>query len=265
MNTATIDQRDDEARSGRGLPVAWPALLVAAWLLYECTAQPALAALVVCLKFGWTDLRTALWLRRVDPDRCRGIACFWWYLTFGLWKVALMGTMTVVLLGFIGALIDNGRPPANNRPASPVLDGALVAALIGFGLSFLSSYVALWKALRHGVRIWLGIAPHRTRAGRFWPPSEGRTNFAPYVTFTTLVLTVWAAALLALAAILAWQPRGGLEAFLILTGMLVLIAGMIMIFPVLARSVSARTPRDCWNAGPGEAAYQDAGSPDASL
>src|SRR5205823_1721793 len=50
------------------------------WALYELTTQPALGAVAVCLKFGWEDFRTARWLRRRDPNRRRGRACFWLYV-----------------------------------------------------------------------------------------------------------------------------------------------------------------------------------------
>jgi hypothetical protein len=241
-------------------------LLLAGWLLYECTAQPGLAAAVACAKFGWTDVQAACWLRRVDPDRRRGTTCFWCYLTFGLWKVAVMATVVMILLGFLGTLFDAGPPPPGNNP-SPVLGGALVAAGVGFGLSFLTTYVALWSALRNGIRIWLGVAPHRARAGRFWPPSHGQVNFAPYVAFTTLVLTVWAVVALVVAVLLFWQPRPvrGPGAGFILLVILALgcIKGLLISFPVLARRLFARSPPECWPVEPGEAAYQAAGEADA--
>jgi hypothetical protein len=83
-------------------------------LLYECTAQPGLAAAVACAKFGWADLRSVLWLRRVDPDRRRGATCFWGYLTFGLWKVAVASTLAMILLGTL-AQVANRRAQVQRR------------------------------------------------------------------------------------------------------------------------------------------------------
>ena len=71
----------------------WALLLIVAWLVFELTAQPALAVAAVCVKFGWEDFRTARWLRRSDPDRLRGRACFWLYVASGLWKTAITGTV----------------------------------------------------------------------------------------------------------------------------------------------------------------------------
>jgi hypothetical protein len=250
-----IQHDDPRPAERKGLSLGWPALLLIGWLLYELTAEPGLAAAVACAKFGWADLQAACWLRRVDPDRRRGTTCFWCYLTFGLWKVAMMATLTMILLG---TLIDAGRRPAGNNPP-PVIAGTLAAAGVGFALSFLTTYVAMWSALRNGVRIWLGVAPHRARAQRFWPPQHGKVNFAPYVAFTTLILTVFALVGIAIALAIAWQPRGPLAIGLLVAVLLGLISTVIMAFPaIIARRLFARTPLECWPAEPGEAAYQAA-------
>jgi hypothetical protein len=234
-------------------------VLLAGWLLYELTAEPALAVALACGKFGWSDARSAFWLRRVDPDRRRGAACFWWYLTFGLWKVALTATLTMILLGYVSLALGGGAaPPPPRQAPSPVLGGALLAAAVGFGLSFLSSYVALWAALRHGVRIWLGVAPHRARHGRFWPPCHGQVNFAPYVTFTTMVLTIVAslATVVTAVTVLDWRPQGPLGAFAVMTLVLGLTCGVLTAYPALAGRVMARSPQECWPPDPDESAVQ---------
>src|SRR5262245_50371075 len=82
-------------------------LLSVAWLVYEATAQPALAAVVFCLKFGWDDWRIAVWLWRSDPNRGRSHACFWAYVAAGLWRVAITGT---VLMFAIAAFLERPQP-----------------------------------------------------------------------------------------------------------------------------------------------------------
>src|SRR5690348_12629896 len=136
-----MNWRDEEREERRGWfgrwHLSWPMLFLAGWLLYEFTAQPGLAALVACAKLGWGDVRTAVWLRRVDPDRTRGQTCFWAYLTYGLWKIAVMATLTMIALGVFGLLFDRApRPPQANNGLSPVFGGALAAMAMGFGLSF---------------------------------------------------------------------------------------------------------------------------------
>src|SRR5215469_8220575 len=91
MSDLAMDYEDSEERASgrrRGSRSLWLLLLMAAWLIYELTARPALAIVVCCLKFGWEEFRTALWLRRSDRQRGRAWACYFLYLGFGLWRVA---------------------------------------------------------------------------------------------------------------------------------------------------------------------------------
>jgi hypothetical protein len=239
--------------------LSWTTVIVLGWLLYELTSQPALAAGVACAKFGWSDLKVAFWLRRVDPDRQRGIACFWWYITFALWKVAVMAVLAAFLISSISAARDGPPNPAvPPKPVSPVLQGVAVAMGVGFGLSLLASYVAMWSALRHGICVWLGSAPHRARTERYWPPCEGKVNFAFYVTFTTLVMTIPLISGLVVGGILLLNapPPGPWGAFLVLTLTLLSISGLVIAFPIVTRRMVAQTPQECWPHHPGEAARE---------
>ncbi len=258
-------QHDDPESARRGrLSLGWPVLLLAGWLLYELTAEPGLAAAVGCAKFGWADLRAACWLRRVDPDRRRGSTCFWCYLTFALWKVAVMATLAMILLGTVDTWLWGNRRAAGGNNPSPIMAGIAAATGVGLGLSSLTTYVALWSALRNGVRIWLGVAPHRARTGRFWPPQHGKVNFAPLVAFTNLLMTVTAILCLFIALALAWQPRRPAGIVCLATLLLSLVGSILVAFPVLASRLFARTPLECWQAEPGEAAYQAAEAGDGT-
>jgi hypothetical protein len=258
---ALQNEEKAERRSWFGqLHLIWAMLLLVGWLLYEITAQPGLAALVACAKFGWADARTAFWLRRVDPDRWRGQACFWGYLTYALWKVAIMATLTTIALGFLGVLFDRGgRRPANND-FSPVLSGALAAAALGFGLSFPLSYIALWSARRNGVRLWLGQAPNRARKEQFWPPRHGRLNAAPFVVFTSLALTVWFLLLLMISLAVLVQP-GGMGVLVFLTATMLALITVVLSYLQTSLRVIARSPQECWAIEEGEAVYQARANP----
>jgi hypothetical protein len=257
-----MEWRDEDGTEHRGwfgrLHLSWPMLFLAGWLLYEFTAEPGLAALVACAKFGWADVRTAFWLRRVDPDRSRGQTCFWGYLTYGLWKVAIMAMLTMIVLGLLNVMVARaaGQARANNG-FSPVLGGALAAAAMGFSLSFPTSYLALWSAYRNGVRIWLGHAPSRARKERFWPPRHGRVNAAPFVGFTSLIMTLWFIVFGAIALAMMVPPNGwGILAFWL--GLLAaIVITMILLFRVSLR-VIALSPQECWIAEEGEEVYESA-------
>ncbi|HEY7428066.1 MAG TPA: hypothetical protein VH682_27780 [Gemmataceae bacterium] len=264
-----MDYREEDRTEHRGwfdrLHLGWPALFLAGWLLYEFTAQPGLAALVACAKFGWTDVRTAFWLRRVDPDRPRGRTCFWSYIAYGLWKVAVMATLTMIVLGFLSVLVDRGRgqPPANNG-FSPVLNGVLTAAVLGFGLSLPAHYIALWSALRNNVRIWQGHAPNRARKERFWPPRHGQINAAPFVFFTLSFVTLWVIVLLLVGLVLIARANIAWEAILlcaVLVSIGMLVMGFLSLFTRPPREYGApwlfaRSPRECWDAKEEEEVYE---------
>src|SRR4051812_15316482 len=110
MSKGTPERAEEQAPRSWGVHVSWSALFLLGWLLYEATSQPGLAAAVTCAKFGWSDWRAAWWLRRVDPDWRRGRTCFWFYLAFGLWKVAVMALLFMFLLVQLAAALARGNP-----------------------------------------------------------------------------------------------------------------------------------------------------------
>jgi hypothetical protein len=252
---ATMD--DNLGYAGTWRPrLTWPVLFLIGWVLYEATAQPGLAAAITCAKFGWSDFQAARWLRRVDPDRGRGRACFWFYLAFGLWKVAILATVMMISLLFLGSIVNAGRRRFGGEVLTPVLSGVLVAAGVGFGLSFLTTYIALWSAMRQRVKVWLGSAPYRARSERFWPPCHGQTNLAPFVTVTTLILTLWAFLLTLLVLVTVGGRFHLVFLTMLLTGVFLAFPGFLLAFRLLDHSVFARTPEECWNTMQDEAAYE---------
>jgi hypothetical protein len=226
--------------------MSWYVLAAFGLLLYELTAQPGLGAAVACAKAGWEDWRSAFWLRRVDPDWRRGRTCFWFYLAYGLWKVALLATLMMIVLMTIAGLA--GRPAAAGGGLSPAVKGVLVAAGLGFGLSFFLTYLALGLALRHRVRVWLGAAPHRARRQKYWPPEAGSQNLAPFVIITTVILTLWVIlVLLALGGAVVAGGRGSALLGLAILGFLgVASPATMFVLKYLDDRVFARAPGDCW-------------------
>jgi hypothetical protein len=104
-------------------PFTWVTLVAIGWVLYELTARPALGSVAVCIKFGWEDFRTALWLRRRDPYLLRGRACFWLHLASGLFRIAsVAGLMSIAFIA-LGHTFP-ARPGGVERFASrSLLDG----------------------------------------------------------------------------------------------------------------------------------------------
>jgi hypothetical protein len=252
-----MDWRDEAERPGwfARLHLSWPMLLLAGWLLYEFTAQPGLAALIACAKFGWPDVRTALWLRRVDPDRRRGQTCYWCYLSFGMWKITMMSTVTMILLVIVNVI----RVCALGRPGGDIIFsmflGSISAAVIGVGFLCLTTYVALWMARRNGIRIWMGDAPRRAQQERFWPPWHGRINATLFVVTTALGATLctliglFIVLILTFAAAQPWSPYALFFAVLVPPALILAIRDA-------SKSVVARSPQECWGADAIEAVYE---------
>ena len=242
MRKGTCEPAEEQAPRSWRVHVRWSALFLLGWLLYEATSQPGLAAAVTCAKFGWSDWRVAWWLRRVDPDWRRGRTCFWFYLAFGLWKVAVMALLFMFLLVQLAAAL------------APAAVGVLAAAGVGFGLSFFMTYLSLWSALRNRIKVWLGAAPHLARTRRYWPPASGQHNAAPFVTVTTLVITLWFAVFGAAQVGMVLGPG---PATLVLLALLALASPLtVFVLKYLERRVFARNPEDCWPPDELGAVYQ---------
>lgn len=170
-----MEPRHDEETENRGwfsrLHLSWPMLFLAGWLLYELTTKPTLGAVAVCLKFGWEDFRAAIWLRRIDPWRLRGRACFWLYLASGLAKTA--GVAGLMSFAFVAV-----------SPKGPAAQGARGVAIIemfawtglttlaGLGCATLTLAYAAVLARWGGFKLWLGRDIHRARRRNDWPPYD---------------------------------------------------------------------------------------------
>src|SRR5947209_11737499 len=176
-----------EADQPRQQLLTLPLILAVGWLIYEITAQPGLAAMAMCLKFGWEDIRTAGWLARHDPDRRRGRACYWLYLGSGLWKVAMT---SLAMIFFIMALVAILQPRGQQaRQLLPMVAGAGMTLVLGFGFSALACFVALVVAWKHRVRLWLNGAVARARLRDEWPPLYGQGNRVLGLVITTVIVT----------------------------------------------------------------------------
>jgi hypothetical protein len=228
---------EDRPRRRWRFPFGWLGLLALGWVLYETTHQPALAAVAVCLKFGWEDFAVARWLYRVDPDVARARASSWLYFAWGLWKTA-----SVAFLMSVGFALVVPRV----APAPPGLQAALLSflgtsltTLIGFAISSLATGCAVALAWGGGRRLWLDSAVHHARNLGHWPPTllcEGRRNRLGVLLLTAL--GVWF--LVGLIVVLTLAPGLGCP--------LSLLAPMLLVGTreAVSRRVRATTPEECW-------------------
>ncbi len=168
----------------RGL--AWLVMALVVLLIFELTADPALAVAVGCLKFGWDGLATARWLRRTDPDRRRGRVVARFYEAAAFWHVAGVATaMSFLVATLLGPLL------AGRRALNRELFGAFLVAVIAFVLSGLLSLSAVSTAWRSRVKVWLGPEARWARHRGEWPPSlfdSGRSRFNGVILIVLVAL-----------------------------------------------------------------------------
>jgi len=238
-------------------PVIWGLVLSIAVVAYEITAQPALAVCTVSLKMGWGRFVTAFWLRRRDPNRGRGRACFWLYIASGFAVAALTGFALLLAFPFFMPKQANGPAAGANAPPNPVVEaftGASIAWLLGMILASAALLIALLLARRYHVRLWLhgdvGLARERGE----WPPTYGRNNQAAFPILIALLI-FWAlffgvlAALVCIAADELGQriPKQGGIFSIILVTLIGLPLSTLVVWDYVKKKILAGMPGECWN------------------
>jgi hypothetical protein len=238
-------------------------------LAYEVTNSPEVGAAMVCLKFGFDDVASGVWLRRTDPWLDRGRASFWLYVASGLWKAAVVGNVFYTALAVIDQEMNGGRRNPNAVP--PMFMGALVVSMVCFVLCAAAYWKAVAVAWGPRVRFWLNdpLTPVRRRDDR-WPPVVSRWNWAQSVHITAVIAGCFAITI-ALAGVgycVAELIRPGAatdfagEIMLSAIGVLVTALPFIIRFSEKVRDRHiTKNPDECWASdGPADwEAVEDAG------
>jgi hypothetical protein len=263
-NELDTDLTEPRRQSAWSFLISWPALLMLGLILYELTDQPSLGVVVLCLKLGWEDFRTARWLRRQDPERGRGRACFWLFSASGLWKIAATASLLILVL----CLLVRDNPPGNQPGAQKQgnwaavehhLIEAFLTALIGFTTCILATSRALGLAWWHGNRLWLDSRVHYARRHALWPPPDdppGRKNRAGALILTSLIaglVPLMIAGLVAVATALgpAFGPNRGQAQPALIFGVMMAVIFVPPILILVAcdyirRRLLAGAPSQCW-------------------
>jgi hypothetical protein len=261
MSDDHLDNDDRPPRPSRS-HLTLPMLLLIGWLLYELTAQPALGVAAVCLKFGWEDFRTAWWLRRRDPIRGRGWACFWLYTASGLWKSAITASIMIFAFAFLKGMQAKPGQRQQLGDLPPQIIGAFLTAFGSYLLSALATCLAVLLSLWSRVKLWLDGGVHRARRNDLWPPpdyADLRTNQAGRVVLTALILTLFTGGIATLVgvALRVGGQRPNAVGLLVVMGTLLLLmfGGLVLVLAgrdLLVRRVFAATPSECWGRVPVE-------------
>lgn len=243
------DVTESSGRSQRLSQIVWPIFALLALLAFELTADAALACLVLSTKFGWQNALTAIWLRRRDPHRARGLACCWFELVIGAAKI-LFGTFalstTIVAACVIWFANNKGvRVPAWVDQlltawfsgAFKVMGGAMIAtALLGCA--------GCVYARRHRIKVWISPALHAARRADQWPPPVGdTTNLAGCAWFLSLMSSIYVIVYVAFNFIQRFQLSPNIFVPLFLPPCLF----AVWLFRGIKLYNLARTPAECWS------------------
>ena len=222
-------------------------ILAIGFLLFELTANAAVATAVACLEFGRTDFGTAWWLRRHDPDPIRRSICQRTYLTWGLCRVSMVALNVFVAI-VIGAIVVN---ESGFGPVDPPehLVGALVLIACTVTLASALSLSVVWSSLKHGIKIWLGPEPRWARRQGVWPPSavalpRASSNLANIIFYMGCLSWVFPTLVVALFRCMLVPSKSG--PFIFLGIVILILVAAFWIVSHLERRVLARSPAEFW-------------------
>jgi hypothetical protein len=224
--------------------LVWSTLGLIGWLGFELTAQPAVAAAVVCSRFGWNHFRTAIWLRRNDWNRERARACSWFILAAGVLRIVVFAFLLTLLFSMaVVAWAGPQRPRNPNGPMPAIFIGPLILIIAGPPLAALLVAIGAITAHLNNIRVWIDERLDRARRANSWPPpfldmpAASIQNVARGPWLLTLAVACVGSLLLAVfvfALSSSW-----------LCGLAALIAPLGAI-SLLSRGLFASTPDECW-------------------
>lgn len=233
----------------------WFLVLSVAWLLFDLFMQPVLSIVIASFKFGWNDFSNGLWLWVKDSNARRGRTCFVFYVATGLWRITVT-TFAITLLGLLVYGFWLGMNPPE-RAANPdkanddiVTGVSMMIVMLCFVLSSLSTWLAIYMALRNRVRVWIDSTVRYSRRSGIWPPEPvGKNQLSRAVTsslvFLSVILLGTSIGVLASAA----KQAGAIPEWLVALPLLATVGcGVILLAgrSWLLRKLTAISAADCW-------------------
>ncbi len=198
--------RDPAIGLGRLRPTVRRVAIVAAFVAFQTTFGLTAGLAVAIISFGIRDVRTALRLRKVDPNRVRGRVCSWFYLAYACWCVVVV----VMLCFFAIRLSDDDR---RKQPSAPNLfsNETTVCAMILLACTIIgmsASCIGVGLAMRHRVQVW--VDPRfRLYSTTGWPPilsdSANRARFFPLVIWVIAGLFLSMGLIFSIVFVVSWQ------------------------------------------------------------
>ncbi len=242
-----IFQIEPKQRSSLLTRMPWWLIGTLAMLIGELSHQ-SFGVIVLCLKFGWNNFVTGLWLRRRDIDHVRGKVCGWFYWSKGLWQVSLSGFGCALALSIFSEFSDLAMEGIT----------CLLVCMVSAVFADVATCVAVWSSWWHRRPVWLSSDLHECQKRNEWPPhpptrpTNGVTGLLVLTCGLTYIVSfIWTAIEVFELAHRAnakgkqfWDTVGfvfcGLFLFIMPIVLMLLIKAII-------RRVEATSPSVCWH------------------
>jgi hypothetical protein len=226
----------------------WPAVSLAALLVFELTASPTLSVILLCCHFGLEDWQTGIWIWNNDTNSARGQACAWFSFARGVTLTLAAAFVLMVLLSLVSLLVELNAARGQFDLGDSFL-GLTVLMTLGFPLGALLTLVACQSARQNSVKVWLDPGLHAARRAHQWPVSiQGGQNLAdlPYQLMFLVLMTASLPPVI-IVSMLMFPLNGPLPMIgMMLLGIafaLRMVHGLLDSWTSEAR---AKCPEECW-------------------
>ncbi|MEW4567225.1 hypothetical protein AB1L88_05100 [Tautonia sp. JC769] len=157
--SGSIEEDGDASRPRRWL--LWSASVSVAWLVFELTANPALAVGVGSLKPTLSAIGAAGRGARHESNRARRIAEALFQIAWGIWQSTAIALGLMVGIAFGASLLETfvGVPAPREAPVEFMTAGLIM--LSGAGSATLVTMAAIVVARRGRVQVWVGRSRNR--------------------------------------------------------------------------------------------------------
>lgn len=267
LNHDEVSEFETQEPGGLFERLPWWLIGTIAVIAAEVTAHPSVGIVLACLKFGWNDFQTALWLWSRDPNAQRGFTCACFFLSSGLWRVCLRSFLFIgAFVMFIGLTSMLGIQPlallaegAQRRSEIEFFTNASVwlsSCAVATTLTLASTPLAI----RCRTKIWVSSSISDSRRRNEWPPRITRnglpeTNRLPSWIMATAIATFIPPLLFGVWSLLSSNPGtpsdhagAGAVVKTMATGFLPFF-GIIFVVPfakAVSRRLAASCVAECW-------------------